>query len=203
MKSNHAKVANKILGKPMIEWVADAAIAAGCLTIIVVVGSHAQEVRHHRRLLCERRGVHRMRGTGRTAGGTGHAVKVALACGIRKGAVVLNRRPAAHPDRNHPAIRRDRRPPEQPAGAALSCCRQSLRLRPHRRSMMRAPSSRSSNRRSARPPRPPSRNATPGRDAFDDALLAAHIDEIEQRQRPGRIPSARHAQPSCQRPGSA
>ena len=45
MKSNHAKVAHKILGKPMIEWVADAAIAAGCQRIIVVVGSHAQEVR--------------------------------------------------------------------------------------------------------------------------------------------------------------
>ncbi len=45
MKSNHAKVAHAILGKPMICWVVDAALAAGCARIIVVVGSHADEVR--------------------------------------------------------------------------------------------------------------------------------------------------------------
>lgn len=39
MKSNHAKVAHKILGKPMISWVVDAALAAGCKRVIVVVGS--------------------------------------------------------------------------------------------------------------------------------------------------------------------
>lgn len=45
MKSNHAKVAHTILGKPMICWVVDAALAAGCARVIVVVGSHADEVR--------------------------------------------------------------------------------------------------------------------------------------------------------------
>ena len=45
MKSNHAKVSHKILGKPMIQWVVDATIQAGCERVIVVVGSHADEVR--------------------------------------------------------------------------------------------------------------------------------------------------------------
>lgn len=45
MKSNHAKVSHKILGKPMIQWVVDAAIAADCARVVVVVGSHADEVR--------------------------------------------------------------------------------------------------------------------------------------------------------------
>ena len=45
MKSNHAKVAHKILGKEMICWVVDAAAAGGCDQIVVVVGSHADEVR--------------------------------------------------------------------------------------------------------------------------------------------------------------
>ena len=45
MKSNHAKVSHKILGKPMICWVADAALSAGVNRVIVVVGSHADEVR--------------------------------------------------------------------------------------------------------------------------------------------------------------
>ena len=90
MKSNHAKVSHKILGKPMISWVADAAIAGGCTRVIVVVGSHADEVRA---IVSE---VY----AGATATvecveqaerlGTGHAVKVALeATGISDGPVVV------------------------------------------------------------------------------------------------------------------
>ena len=45
MKSNHAKVSHKILGKPMACWVIDSALAAGCNRVIVVVGSHSDEVR--------------------------------------------------------------------------------------------------------------------------------------------------------------
>ena len=45
MKSNHAKVSHAILGKPMICWVVDAALGAGCERVVVVVGSHADEVR--------------------------------------------------------------------------------------------------------------------------------------------------------------
>ena len=45
MKSNHAKVSHKILGKSMIQWIVDATILAGCARVIVVVGSHADEVR--------------------------------------------------------------------------------------------------------------------------------------------------------------
>ena len=45
MKSNHAKVSHQSLGKPMIRWVVDATIAAGCERVVVVVGSHADEVR--------------------------------------------------------------------------------------------------------------------------------------------------------------
>ena len=45
MKSGHAKVSHQILGKPMIRWVVDAALAGGCNRVIIVVGSHADEVR--------------------------------------------------------------------------------------------------------------------------------------------------------------
>ncbi len=38
MKSNHAKVSHQILGKPMACWVIDAALAAGCTRVVVVVG---------------------------------------------------------------------------------------------------------------------------------------------------------------------
>ena len=90
MKSNHAKVSHEILGKPMISWVADAAIAGGCTRVIVVVGSHADEVRA---IVSEAY-------AGATATvecveqaerlGTGHAVKVALeATGISDGPVVV------------------------------------------------------------------------------------------------------------------
>ena len=44
MKSNHAKVMHKVLGKPMVCWVVDAALKAGCTRVVVVIGSHADEV---------------------------------------------------------------------------------------------------------------------------------------------------------------
>ena len=90
MKSNHAKVSHKILGKPMIRWVADAAIAGGCSRVVIVVGSHADEVRaiveaayagSPARVECVEQ-TERL--------GTGHAVKVALeATGIDAGPVVV------------------------------------------------------------------------------------------------------------------
>ena len=90
MKSNHAKVSHKILGKPMIEWVVDAAVAGGCNRIIVVVGSHADEVRaivEGSRSASVAR-VECVEQTERL--GTGHAVKVALeACAITEGPVVV------------------------------------------------------------------------------------------------------------------
>lgn len=90
MKSNHAKVSHKILGKPMISWVADAAIAGGCTRVIVVVGSHADEVRA---IVSEAYAdatatVECVEQAERL--GTGHAVKVALeATGISDGPVVV------------------------------------------------------------------------------------------------------------------
>ena len=90
MKSNHAKVSHKILGKPMIRWVADAAIAGGFDRVVIVVGSHADEVRaiaeaayagSDARVECVEQ-TERL--------GTGHAVKVALeATGIDAGPVVV------------------------------------------------------------------------------------------------------------------
>ena len=90
MKSNHAKVSHKILGKPMIRWVVDAAIAAGCERVVVVVGSHADEVRA---ILDEAYAaspvtVETVEQTERL--GTGHAVRVTLeATGICEGPVVV------------------------------------------------------------------------------------------------------------------
>lgn len=90
MKSDHAKVAHTILGKPMISWVVDAALAAGCEHVIVVVGSHAQEVRDiiaatyvdtTVRIECVEQ-AERL--------GTAHAVKVALAAtDIAAGPIVI------------------------------------------------------------------------------------------------------------------
>nr|WP_073296070.1 bifunctional UDP-N-acetylglucosamine diphosphorylase/glucosamine-1-phosphate N-acetyltransferase GlmU [Parolsenella massiliensis] len=90
MKSNHAKVSHQILGKPMISWVADAAIAGGCDRVVIVVGSHADEVRAivdaayagaDAQVECVEQ-AERL--------GTGHAVKVALeATGIYEGPVVV------------------------------------------------------------------------------------------------------------------
>ena len=85
MKSNHAKVSHKILAKPMIRWVVDAALAAGAERIVTVVGSHADEVRA---LLDGVDDVECVEQTERL--GTGHAVRVALeATGIAEGPVVV------------------------------------------------------------------------------------------------------------------
>ena len=90
MKSNHAKVSHAILGKPMICWVVDAAIAGGCDRVVVVVGSHADEVRA---ILANRYDnasakVETVEQTERK--GTGHAVRVALeATGIAEGPVIV------------------------------------------------------------------------------------------------------------------
>ncbi len=90
MKSNHAKVSHKILGKPMIRWVVDATVAAGCERVVVVVGSHADEVRA---ILDEAYAagpvtVETVEQTERL--GTGHAVRVTLeATGICEGPVVV------------------------------------------------------------------------------------------------------------------
>ncbi len=73
MKSNHAKVSHAILGKPMVSWVVDAAKAAGCTNVVVVVGSHADEVRA---LVGSDDAVTCVEQTERL--GTGHAVMVAL-----------------------------------------------------------------------------------------------------------------------------
>ena len=90
MKSNHAKVSHKILGKPMICWVVDAAHAAGCDRIVVVIGSHADEVR----ALLDGAyagsdvAIECVEQTERL--GTAHAVRVALdATGIAAGPVVV------------------------------------------------------------------------------------------------------------------
>ncbi|HHW57556.1 MAG TPA: bifunctional UDP-N-acetylglucosamine diphosphorylase/glucosamine-1-phosphate N-acetyltransferase GlmU [Clostridia bacterium] len=45
MKSKHPKVVHKVAGKPMIEWVVDAAKELGSREIIVVVGHRAEEVK--------------------------------------------------------------------------------------------------------------------------------------------------------------
>lgn len=92
MKSNHAKVSHRILGKPMACWVIDAALAAGCTRVVVVVGSHSDEVRalisaayedtpHASAIECVEQ-VERL--------GTGHAVRTALeVTGIAEGPVVV------------------------------------------------------------------------------------------------------------------
>lgn len=90
MKSNHAKVSHKILGKPMICWVVDATIAAGCSRVIVVVGSHADEVRSILNNAYSQAAVpvETVEQTERL--GTAHAVRVALeATGIQSGPVVV------------------------------------------------------------------------------------------------------------------
>ena len=90
MKSNHAKVSHEILGKPMIRWVVDATIAAGCERVVVVVGSHADEVRSILGAAYADApvSVECVEQTERL--GTGHAVRVTLeATGISKGPVVV------------------------------------------------------------------------------------------------------------------
>lgn len=39
MKSNHCKVSHKILGKPMVQWIVDATIKAGCSRVVVVIAA--------------------------------------------------------------------------------------------------------------------------------------------------------------------
>ena len=90
MKSNHAKVAHAILGKPMICWVVDAALAAGCERVVVVVGSHADEVRAiiDRAYEDSPAPVDCVEQAERL--GTAHAVRVAIeACGVGDGPVVV------------------------------------------------------------------------------------------------------------------
>lgn len=90
MKSNHAKVSHKILGKPMIRWVADAAIAGGCGRVVIVVGSHADEVRAIAEAAYADSDAHVECVEQTERLGTGHAVKVALeATGIDAGPVVV------------------------------------------------------------------------------------------------------------------
>lgn len=90
MKSNHAKVSHKILGKPMIQWVVDATIKGGCERIVVVIGSHADEVRAildaaYAKSPVE---VECVEQTERL--GTAHAVKTAIeAASIAEGPVVV------------------------------------------------------------------------------------------------------------------
>lgn len=85
MKSNHAKVSHEVLGKPMINWVVDAARAGGCDRVVVVVGSHAEEVES---LVANIDGVSCVTQAERL--GTGHAVKIALeAAHINEGPVVV------------------------------------------------------------------------------------------------------------------
>ena len=91
MKSNHAKVAHEILGKPMISWVIDAALKAGVSRVVAVIGSHADEVRT---LLDATYGnladahIECVEQAERL--GTGHAVRVALeATGVDAGPVVV------------------------------------------------------------------------------------------------------------------
>ena len=90
MKSNHAKVAHKILGKPMISWIVDASLAAGCERVVVVVGSHSDEVRAiiDAAYADAPAPVECVEQTERL--GTAHAVRVALdATGIAAGPVVV------------------------------------------------------------------------------------------------------------------
>ena len=90
MKSNHAKVSRKILGKPMIQWVVDAAIAADCARVVVVVGSHADEVRALLDAAYADSAVPVEAVEQAERLGTGHAVRVALdTCGISAGPVVI------------------------------------------------------------------------------------------------------------------
>ena len=69
MKSDKPKVAHEVLGKPMLNWVVDAARDAGCERVIAVTGHRAEQVEA---LLS---GVDRVRQESQL--GTGHAVMCA------------------------------------------------------------------------------------------------------------------------------
>ena len=45
MKSSRPKVLHEAAGRPLLAWVVDAARAAGCERILVVVGHGAEQVR--------------------------------------------------------------------------------------------------------------------------------------------------------------
>lgn len=85
MKSKHAKVAHALLGRPMVAWAVQAALGAGCARVVVVVGSHAQEVRD---IVAGIPGVECVEQAERL--GTGHAVRVAMEqAGVGAGPVLV------------------------------------------------------------------------------------------------------------------
>jgi len=69
MKSDKPKVAHEVLGKPMLNWVVDAAREAGCERVITVTGHRAEQVES---LLSDVRSVRQ-----EPRLGTGHAVMCA------------------------------------------------------------------------------------------------------------------------------
>lgn len=71
MKSRHPKVAHKLLDHPLVWWPVHAAREAGAERIIVVVGSHADEVRA---CLADEQDIEFVEQTERL--GTGHAMRV-------------------------------------------------------------------------------------------------------------------------------
>lgn len=91
MKSKHAKVSHALLGKPMICWVVDAALDAGCDRVITVIGSHADEVRSILDAAYGERADAHVECVEQTERlGTAHAVRVALeATGVAAGPVVV------------------------------------------------------------------------------------------------------------------
>lgn len=72
MKSDRPKVAHEILGKSMVNWVVDAALAAGCDDVVVVTGHKAEVVEELIGTATRVRQEQRL--------GTGHAVMVAREC---------------------------------------------------------------------------------------------------------------------------
>ena len=85
MKSRHPKVMHKLLDRPLVSWVTRAARAAGADRIVVVIGNGAAEVRAH---LESEPDVECVEQTERL--GTGHATRVAIeAAGITEGPVVV------------------------------------------------------------------------------------------------------------------
>ncbi|MBM4358832.1 MAG: bifunctional UDP-N-acetylglucosamine diphosphorylase/glucosamine-1-phosphate N-acetyltransferase GlmU [Deltaproteobacteria bacterium] len=75
MKSNLAKVLHPICGRPMLDFVVDAALAAGCDDAVVVVGHQREAVTAH---LAERFGARVRVAVQPEQRGTGHAVQCAL-----------------------------------------------------------------------------------------------------------------------------
>lgn len=45
MKSNHSKVVHQVAGKPIIQWVSDALLDAGCFEQVYIVGDKQEEIR--------------------------------------------------------------------------------------------------------------------------------------------------------------